>query len=856
MSFVMWRRAIAGMILAFSLAACGGGGGTSSDPGIQTGGGTGGGSGGGTGGGSGGGTGGGSGGDTGGGSGGDTGGGSGGDTGGGSGGDTGGGSSNAPPRFTSPTSFVFDENTDVSFLLSVTDSDSTTITITQEAGGDGGLFTIDLGDAEARITMNIVPDYENPQDGNKDNVYEQTVTLYDGVNTVRKTISVTIKDVNEMPVFTAPIVATYGIADLEMEENYTGFVFTFQAADPEGEQVSYSMANLDNSGTNGADTTDYKSSFSLDASTGELRAIKPFDAEALAAGSSNGEALGVQFVLKASDGETYNFITVHIDITDVPTQAIQGARIDGDDETIPLGDYLSNLGDIDGDGIDEFWITRQNQSAGNPIGGPGYLVWGKTMRDELADGVANLSVSDLTAGKAILFGTTTPPRSSDLWKQLIAVPAGDVDGDDIPDILIGFREMRRDVDVRKSEKGAVAAVIFGSALKDYRNSSYSLESPPALAQVDISGVPLREALQLSVATGDFDGDGRNDIVLGSPYTRTGRVVFASAIYAAKATGSMDISLAGGGDMLKLLNVTETKYDQELGSLVATMQGVTDDGLDALVVTGRGSGAYDAAGVFVVPGRVLNDAKTAGDTELNIYDPTNAQDTIRIASGPSSEVISIATNGDIDFDGIPDLAIARLSPDRATKLGAVLFGSTIKAALDTQTDLTMEIADRADGFMIGASSGDPLADAGYTASFVFAPNFTGGPGDELMIGLDDFRPAGAIIILSDSAVTDSADAFVSIDTAPKFLGFSVHQQELTAPSTRLGHNLFASDLDGDGIVDLSFSSETARYKTRGTSHDDGAGAYYMLPGTIMQQVFDSASLTYDMGTVLAVEVSAN
>ena len=124
MKFVIGRRAIAGMILACSLAACGGGGSGSDNGGGSGGGGSGGG---------------------------------------------GVGSSNGPPQFTSPTSFTFPENTIVSFTLAVSDPEGDTVTIRDDTTGDGALFTVDptTGGVTANTSNNSF-DFENPQDGNQD----------------------------------------------------------------------------------------------------------------------------------------------------------------------------------------------------------------------------------------------------------------------------------------------------------------------------------------------------------------------------------------------------------------------------------------------------------------------------------------------------------------------------------------------------------------------------------------------------------------------------------------------------------------------------------------------------------------
>ncbi|MEL7312914.1 MAG: hypothetical protein AAFN07_15465, partial [Pseudomonadota bacterium] len=99
------------------------------------------------------------------------------------GGGGGGGTTNQPPSFTGPTSFSFAENVAVTFTLNVTDPDSATVTITEVAGGDSGLFTLDTNSGVITAnTANNSFNFEDPQDSNADNVYEQQVQLSDGTN--------------------------------------------------------------------------------------------------------------------------------------------------------------------------------------------------------------------------------------------------------------------------------------------------------------------------------------------------------------------------------------------------------------------------------------------------------------------------------------------------------------------------------------------------------------------------------------------------------------------------------------------------------------------------------------------------
>lgn len=156
--------------------------------------------------------------------------------GGGGGGGVGGGSGNSPPRFTSPTSFEFYENGAISFLLTANDPDGDVITIRDDTSGDGALFMVTITDSGGIVTLappRMFLDFENPEDVNRDNVYEQRITLSDGKASTTTTIRITILNVDEPPVFVSPPAANGNSVLVDLQENYVGPIFTLAAEDPE-----------------------------------------------------------------------------------------------------------------------------------------------------------------------------------------------------------------------------------------------------------------------------------------------------------------------------------------------------------------------------------------------------------------------------------------------------------------------------------------------------------------------------------------------------------------------------------------------------------------------------------------------
>ena len=117
---------------------------------------------------------------------------------------------NNPPQFNGSTTATVPENTPTTqklVMVKATDSDSEDGPVTITLGGaDGSHFSLSPSPGvplERDLKFTIVPDYENPQDANGDNVYVVVVTATSGTGdrerTTTKTITITVTDVNEPP---------------------------------------------------------------------------------------------------------------------------------------------------------------------------------------------------------------------------------------------------------------------------------------------------------------------------------------------------------------------------------------------------------------------------------------------------------------------------------------------------------------------------------------------------------------------------------------------------------------------------------------------------------------------------------
>ena len=98
-----------------------------------------------------------------------------------------------PPTITSLIDVAVDENTTSVMTIIGVDPDGDTLTYSISGGEDGALFQIDSSTGE--LSFIEKPDYENPKDADKDNIYSVEVTVDDGNGgTASQSILVTVND--------------------------------------------------------------------------------------------------------------------------------------------------------------------------------------------------------------------------------------------------------------------------------------------------------------------------------------------------------------------------------------------------------------------------------------------------------------------------------------------------------------------------------------------------------------------------------------------------------------------------------------------------------------------------------------
>ena len=361
----------------------------------------------------------------------------------------------------------------------------------------------------------------------------------------------------------------------------------------------------------------------------------------------------------ATASVTFVVQPVGVDLTAV-AQGIGGVNLVGS-ATDGVGAALAALGDVNGDGFDDFAIGAPGALTGN---GSIYVVFGRADFSALTLGA--LAASSKEERFAVLAGSAANPVGD------YVSSAGQFDSDKRPDILVGSP-------TAASEAGALLIVYGGTALK----RSVSLETLATDERgIAISGDYAGQQLGLHVAGGaDFNGDSKADLLTGlypNPLnlTRGGvatvveNPVKSQALDATKYAAIEDSSvfklpqsLAAAGD------VNDDGKDDWLATStrnVALVFGQGDDNLPALIsdlqTSGKGilrTRVTGAAGVAAV----ASAADVNGDmvADFSYCDEFQAGVGCEVFFGPIAANQGLA-NGDWRLNGFTTvLAQPRLGP---------------------------------------------------------------------------------------------------------------------------------------------------------------------------------------------------
>ncbi|MDB9521076.1 DUF4114 domain-containing protein [Dolichospermum circinale CS-1225] len=422
------------------------------------------------------------------------------------------------------------------------------------------------------------------------------------------------------------------------------------------------------------------------------------------AGDINGDGIGDLIIGsplsdpdgKSNAGVTYVLFgsTEGFDLTLNPStlNGTKGFVIKGAQADDQSGRSVSNIGDINGDGVDDLAIGAPGINGDNS--GAAYIIFGSKQSNYFSNPI---ELSDLGSKGLTIKGSNSGHNAG--WA---VSSAGDFNGDGINDLLIGA--------TNPSDNGngidGESYVIFGK--RDFGST------------IDLSNIGLNDGLKIisddlnnlgySVSdAGDINQDGIDDLIIGAPYadpdpngnnSGSSYVIYGRRIDTENpiTDNTINVSHLDSNNDFTGFTINGQDKDQS-GFFVSKAGDINGDGIADLIIGARDGNPNNkefAGRAYVVFCKQDN----MGDFNLSDLNGSNGF-TINGIAAFDNAGWSVSDLGDINDDGIDDIIIGANNANSSYGQSYVIYGS--KDGFSSTFELSN--LDGTNGFIINGIAGN-------------------------------------------------------------------------------------------------------------------------------------------------------